>query len=407
MQPRFRILLSLIIGTIIIGIPLLLWGINNLIPEGDPPDNGDPPDSNPLFFDTPYPQLLILDGNTSTNLPKLAVVWYTPTPQKFTFHFGSNESALDTTIESSESREHVFILPTLNPATVYFYRINSGPLYNFTTPTNQTDSLKLAIGSDAHFGRNTPRTTENIFGAIDQLNPTVDAIFTIGDMVEYGGVGSHWEQYLKFLQPFTSRIPYRPAIGNHEILLGGRENYFNFFYPEATPLQHSPSRDYYRIDLNGVHIFVLDLEWGNSSNSPLQQQWLRAQLASIDPDDWIIVMCHAFIYASGGYILGDLWADDPEMIQEFASLFEDAGVDFVFSGHNHQGEVLQPNSTMYCITGRLGGVLEKDRVVNGTGTLWYDNTNFGFTTLDLNATAGTVQYYAPNGTEMVRFTKLR
>ena len=90
------------------------------------------------------------------------------------------------------------------------------------------------------------------------------------------------------------------------------------------------------------------------------------------------------------------WWDRQEMIDEFEPLFIANDVDMVFSGHNHHLEVLNVSGICYNIIGGLGGHLDSMRDQAGTGSLWYQQGQYGFADVDISGNTATITYRDPD-----------
>lgn len=81
----------------------------------------------------------------------MAIVIYSEKPAGYTLSWGTDDKVLSTN-ESEYSIQHVFPLRNLAPRTDYWYRVNDGQTYYFSTPDTSSTNLFFAVGSDAHFG---------------------------------------------------------------------------------------------------------------------------------------------------------------------------------------------------------------------------------------------------------------
>ncbi len=359
-----------------------------------------------LFYLTPYyqhgdkpPELLIIDQTGSYGVPDLAVVFYSGKETTNILEYGVLSTDLDVQLsEIHKSNVHAFVLSDLLPDTRYFYQINGeGQIYNFTS-FPLTD-FHFAISSDAHIGASTNNltVTEEILTQITSPSNGYDAFFNLGDMVENGFSDKLYREKITLFSPYTSHIPYRPVLGNHDGLFGGFSYWEDYFYPSTLPSESSNSTLWHRFDFGtNMHIFMLDLEWGTETYTDAQKFWFEAELAALDPDDWIIVMSHAFYYASSTYYDDIPWFDNPDMIATFQSLFAANGVDLVLSGHDHQMEHMSQEGVDYFIIGGLGGVFDKNAtVMTAANSHFYNNTNHGFLDLQFLGNSVTASFRTP------------
>ena len=352
------------------------------------------------------PQLLVLDGVGENNVPNMAVSFYTEKRTTNTLYWGLTTSLeLPEKIESKASKTHGFLLDTLEPNTTYFYKINQGLMYNFTTLDNTPNHIRFAISSDLHFGADDVNRTATQGILENVITHKYDILFNLGDMVEYGMFDGQYKEAMDYMSPFVTSIPYRPTIGNHDTFFGGKTFWRDYFSPEL--VVDSP-RDYFHINLNGIHVFVLDLEWGTETYTRAQQKWFESELAPLSDDDWILVMNHAMYYSSGYFVDGEQWWDNQAMITEFEDLFIEHDVDLVFSGHNHHMETLNNSGIVYNIVGSFGGHLDPDyhtetQGQEGTGSLWYLSGQHGFLDVEINGTIATLTFRTPEYTVLQTF----
>ena len=237
--------------------------------------------------DNKDPELLMADGTGIYGIPDLAVAFWNATACINTLKWGSTSNSLDLVIrETIPSQEHAFMLNNLMSSTTYYYSINDGLIYDFTTSSGSNDTYTFAVGSDAHFGRIVSNTTATVRMLHEIVDPAWvnNAFFFLGDLVEYGFEDSMWTQGINTFSPFTAHIPFRPILGNHDTLMGGLSSYQAYFYPTGMEENSSNSRDYYHIIVNNIHFFCLDLEWGNSSILPNNSLGLKVKLLKCPRD---------------------------------------------------------------------------------------------------------------------------
>ncbi|RJO60667.1 MAG: hypothetical protein C4542_08560 [Dehalococcoidia bacterium] len=351
--------------------------------------------------DTP-PQLLMADGAGANGIPNLAVVFNTTAESKNTLTWGKAGSQ-STLSEENASRQHVFMLRDLQPASTYTYSVNNGPAYTFNTPSTD-GALRFAMSSDTHFGAGDNRTdlTAKMLAAIADPANGYNLFFNGGDLVEHGFSASQWGEAFRAFSSTTSVIPTRFTLGNHESLFAGFGRYQNYAYPAGMDLR-TGSRLWYRIDAGKVHFLVLDIEWSAESFSAAQVMWLDAQLKDIPAGDWKIVVSHGFYYASGSFDDGWQWYDNPETIDALTPLFEKYKVNLVLSGHDHQMELLEHNGVTYAIAGAFGGLPDSPRTYISPASLWYLNGAYGFVDVSISGNQCDVTFRSPDNAVLKTF----
>ncbi len=357
------------------------------------------------------PQLLILNGSGANGIPNMAVSFWTKEKSTNSLNWGTTESMGTKMNDPKKSNIHAFLLNDLLPNTTYFYQINDvGQIYNFTTMPDITNTFKFMTTSDPHFGADNANRTAT-YKILDQLADPANgyqSFFMLGDMVEMGNNDAQYKEACDTFSPVTTHIPFRPIIGNHDVLFGGHQFWVDYFSPDI--IEDAP-RDYFHIKVNGIHIFVLDLEWGTETYTKAQKEWFEKELnETTDPDDWILVMNHCFYYSSGYLVDGSEWWDQQDMIETFKPVFEEHGIDMVFGGHNHIFEVLENGGIYYNIIGGLGG--HPDRYYGGegmvgqagTGSIYYSTDIFGFLEVDIQGDTAYLTFKNPENQSVYNYT---
>jgi UDP-2,3-diacylglucosamine pyrophosphatase LpxH len=240
--------------------------------------------------------------------------------------------------------------------------------------------LRIAVGSDPHFGAADSRTDRTIkmLGIISDPASKYQAFFLLGDLVQLGFNDAMWQQALLRVSTVTSTIPSSFVLGNHDAMFHGYSLYRKYLCP---PGQRTFWR---RIDIGKVHFLELDLEYGLLLYTPEQEAWLKKQLAEIPRADWCVVMCHTFFYCSGERKDGWDWFDNKPLIAKIVPLFEQYGVDLVLSGHQHQAEVLKMNGVTYGVFGSFGGHLDAGRTYTSPASVWYQDKQHCFAEIDFD-----------------------
>ena len=347
------------------------------------------------------PRIIMVAGTGSNGIPDVAVVAESASEQRYSLSWGATKQ--DSVIqETNASKEHVFVLRDLDPATQYHYRLNQGPQYEFRTP-DPSSGLRFAVGSDAHFdtpGSRNDLTRLMLTQIADPAN-RFDYFFSLGDNVEFGFRPEQWRMANEGLTRASSIVPSTYAAGNHDTMFTGLNRYLDFAYPSATGVQNG-SRLWHRIDVGNVHFLVLDIEWSAETFTKDQADWLESELKSIPTNDWTIVMNHGFYYASGSVTRGWKWYDNYETISRVTPLFEKYGVDLVFSGHAHQMELLQKSGVTYIIDGAFGGPPDSPREYTSPESIWYSSGNYGYVDVTVDDSSATILFKDSSGTVLER-----
>ncbi|MGI2335075.1 MAG: metallophosphoesterase family protein [Dehalogenimonas sp.] len=343
------------------------------------------------------PQLMLTDTTGTYGTPDLAITFTTTKASSNLLTWGFiGSSSPDVIRENKTSRDHVFVLSNLVPGEEYFYQINQEIRRTFFSPEIGTE-LHFAVGSDAHFGAVDAdgEATIKMLTSIEQATDRFDAFFFLGDLVENGFSPTEWQEAMDTMSTISSSIPVSLAVGNHDTLFSGLKFYEQVGSPAGLE-QQSGSQLWRRIDIGKIHFLILDVEWSAESITPAQTNWLEAQLQNIPSSEWKIVMCHGFFYSSGSFGNGWQWYDNQETVSKLAPLFEKYEVDLVFSGHNHQLELLQHNGVTYAICGAFGGASDLNRNYTSPVSLWYLNDESGFIDVKITGNSCSLTFRSAN-----------
>ncbi|MDD5191005.1 MAG: metallophosphoesterase [Dehalococcoidales bacterium] len=350
------------------------------------------------------PQLLMAEGNLPGGVPNMVVTFHTKLPTTNNLRWGDDSALLGTTTEAAPTQTHAFVLDGLQPEKVYWYRVNYGTVYSFRTPSLDS-ALKFAVVSDAHFGKKSSPVDQmnSMLGNIGDAHNNYGMLFSLGDLVDLGFRNEDWREGLQAFAQASATIPSVFVIGNHDGLFTGVNKYKNYDYPAGMPVT-SGTQLWHRIDSGKIHFLILDVEWSAETITSAQKTWLTTQLQSIPREDWTIVMSHGFYYSSGYVTAGWQWYDNPATINSLTPLFEQYGVDMVFSGHNHQMEVLEKNKVTYVICGTFGGSIDPERTYLSPATKWYSVAEHAFVSVEIQGDTASLAFQNAEGNVLYSFT---
>ncbi len=380
-----RVLLIILAGLLALGI-ILPTGLYAGIRLCGAWDAGDKP-----------PVLLLSDSIGRYGVPDLCLSFWTKAETVNTLAWGG-EGLENTVEEAAGVKQHSFMLRDLEPGREYRYRLNGGEEVRFDTPPAEPDTLDFAVGSDLHFGGNGDRAaiTRSILTQMGDPSHGYDYLFLLGDLVHLGYWDPSWKEFLEAYPSASPVIPLRTVMGNHDGIFTGYEKYFDYLYPDGMD-NRSGSRLWQRIDVNGIHLIFLDLEWGTESYNEEEKAWFEEQLASIPPEDWTVVMQHTFYYVSDHFDDGTPYYVNVDTRDALVPLFERYDVDLVLSGHNHHLELLSRNGVTYAVTGGMGGQMTDVDDYRAGESVWVNDTDFGYLEVSLRGSEAELTFRDPGG----------
>jgi len=238
---------------------------------------------------------------------------------------------------------HHVELTDLTPDTIYHYRVGNGETwsehYSFKTGTIGKHTRFIAWGDSRHF-RDVRRS---VVDAVKNINFDL-SIFT-GDFVDAGRYASQWYEGLADFAPVIRNIPFMSILGNHE---DNHSNYYEFF---ALP----EKEEYYSFNYGAIHFSMLHScipDYGGTFDEEID--WLINDLEIHENYDWKVVAMHRPAFSSSQR---NAQGDYDDLKSLFVPIFEQYGVDLVFSGHDHFYERLHKNNITYMITAGAGAPL--------------------------------------------------
>ncbi len=254
-------------------------------------------------------------------------------------------------------------LTGLSPATKYTYRVGDGTHWSaphsFTTANPKATRVEFLVFGDSQSNPNPGylewgKTVEHAARAY----PAAKFMVNMGDLVDIGQSGAHWNAWFAAAAEVLDRLPEMPVVGNHEWMGAGKgpagPHYFRaqFALPQNGP--EGLKGEAYSFDYGPVHCVMLDTQ------TKLEEQatWLGRDLAASHAP-WKIVFLHKPPYPAQPLRLNQA------VKSAFCPIFDRYHVDLVFMAHdhavarsypiNHDRLVAQPSrGTVYYMTGRSG-----------------------------------------------------
>jgi exopolysaccharide biosynthesis protein len=297
-------------------------------------------------------------GNTAT--VRYAVVPESGEPSKWKTVTGSSIlNAFNTT--SHAALLNSVTLTGLTPGTKYAYQVGNGTNWSgiqyFTTDNNSSQTNFFVIGDTQLSGNDTTdaeyiQTIQNIAAKLKNTETKWSFGLQTGDFIDNGGNLTQWQQILNLFDTQFSETPFIHVLGNHEYYgdADGAAANALFGHDET-------EKDYYSVTYGNVYIAVIN----NSADLNAAAEWLKTNAEGSDAT-WKILTLHQPPYYT------NTKGSSEAFHNIIAPAAEEAGIDLVFSGHDHSyartapmkdGKVAaQGEGTAYFICGDLG---EKSR----------------------------------------------
>ena len=302
----------------------------------DPP--GNPPDHITLTWTGDPATTMTVTWRADTTVANGAVEYRkTDAPE------GSEERANATgsnfTTDTGASNLFTATLTGLCPSTRYTYRVSNGStwsgLHGFSTADPKSVGFKFLIFGDSQSPPSGYDTWgKNLHGAY-KANPDARFFVNVGDLVDVGQSGAHWNGWFEAAAGVIDSIPAMPTFGNHETGGATRTKRPAFYNAQFRLPQNGPAElknQVYSYDYGPAHIVVLDSQDSEQKRygdiiEP-QRKWLEADLAA-SKAKWKFVFFHKGIYT----LLKGRSYD--ALKQAFCPIMERYRVDCVFNAHDH------------------------------------------------------------------------
>lgn len=297
------------------------------------------------------------------------------------------KATLRTFTKGSNSAVNVnsITLSSLTPGTVYEYQIGGGDAWSevatFKTVSSDKDKTRFFALGDIQ-----DDDTTNIERVVSKLSETeFDFGIQTGDAVDDATAYSHWNGITNLfgVERFGSTDMIH-VLGNHEYAgdanADAATNYFNL------PTSAKPG-SYYSLTYGDVYLAVVNYT-GTAPQLKEAMDWLTKDAAQSNAT-WKVLLMHQPAYYTNSY------GGNAEIYNTVPDVCEAAGIDVVFSGHDHSAartnpllndEIDEENGVYYYICGSSG---EKSYAITSQDKFDYSKI-FKLVTDDFTATYLTV-----------------
>jgi len=259
----------------------------------------------------------------------------------------------------TDSRLFQLPLGSLQPETIYQYRVRSGSEWSgeatFSTAVQNNEPFTFAVYGDTQLRAGRPTDNqEDVANLIDSYSP--DFIIHCGDMW-FTNQGPDVDVFFEVSKDLMKDIPLFPAVGNHEFWTNTSPGVGTYTTPErykryfVVPTNLISNEDYYSFDYGNSHFIVTnanlaeggpDYRVGSDQHTAIENDLI---IASNDTNiAHIFAVVHKPAHSNGskhGCGHGSV-IEDPNISVDLGELFQEYDVDIVFSGHDHNYQRFQP-----------------------------------------------------------------
>lgn len=307
----------------------------------------------------------------------------------------------------------------------YEYRIVDGDHCSewHELKTNDGSHFKMLLFPDSQCADYS--VWENVAKNAYARNKDADFFVNIGDLVDNGEDWTQWRSWFHGAGSFLDKIFCVPIVGNHECYnrqwkVRPPVAYLNYF---ELPKNDSKEfeRHYYSFDFGDVHFAILDSQWvelgdiGGEAADLIREQkeWLRRDISS-SPKKWKIVLIHKDVLQYRIKGRPERFEGFSDVGIEFMPLFDELGIDIVFTGHLHtyrdRGHIYNfehnPKGPLYILTGIAGDVrypgIWIDHALDVVTAPQPEVDNY--LTMEVNGDTITVKCFLPDGMEIDSIT---
>ena len=294
----------------------------------------------------------------------IVIAWRTSATATGAVDYGTTMAFGATAPSAGPGEEHVVRLEGLLPDSTYFYHVLVDGTAEAEIPTFRTapadPNAPFRFAAFADCGAGNARQLE-VAARVLESNP----LFAVlpGDIVyESGATGELDPKYFRPYVDVIDRIPFYPALGNHDVRTRNGQPLLDALYLPVN--DQDGTERYFSFDCANTHLVALDSNSPTELGSP-QWTWLDGDLGA-SAAQWKVVYFHHPPYSSSHH------GSDLQIRGSLGPLFDKHHVDLVLCGHDHDYErtfpllaeqvvdanqepsYTDPRGTVYVVTGGGG-----------------------------------------------------
>jgi len=292
---------------------------------------------------------LIFPGDST----QMTVLWQVDASTVCTLEWGTDTTYSIGNVQTNEygsDHQHKYVIPNLDPAVKYYYRVTIDGTYhtgNFlSAPAAAAVNLKfLAYGDTRSYPADHDVVCAEMINTYTTDPGYQTLVLHVGDYVNDGDTESGWtNEFFGRTRLNTigmqANLPIMGCMGNHE--------YSGVLYQKYWPFPFVANR-YYSFDYGPIHVVILD-QYVTYTPGSAQYTWLENDLAST-AKPWKFIVLHEPGWSAGGH------SNNSTVQNNIHPLCLQYSVKVVFAGHNHYYSRCEVDGIHHVTTGGGGAPL--------------------------------------------------
>ncbi len=340
----------------------------------------------------------------------ITVVWESPTPTTGTVRYRVPGGAWQVAQSGAAARHQEVRLGNLTALTApggqleYVLEVG-GTSYpgQFRTAVQGPAPFTFIVYGD---NRSSPEQHQVVVDALMREMPRAHFAINTGDLVASGQSEADWDAFFPVAAPLLATLPLFVAIGNHEVRLNDWDVTRRIFALPTGGTPPASSESFYRLLYGNVELIVINVEVDSLYTIDLlagdQEAWLTDVLAQpLAGADHRFVFIHQGAYSSKPGRNGNFW------LRQWLDAFKTAGVDVVFSGHDHYAERgFTQNGLYYLVHGGGGAPLYNTLGprVTADHTIVFGETRLGYALVHVDGPRVRVEIKGIGGEQVDEFS---
>lgn len=341
---------------------------------------------------------------------EITVVYESPTPTMAVVRYGIGAPSGRTVATTQAASHQELVLSGLSnlggPGTEIQYELEVDGVRHpgaFRLPPAAGDAFRFIVYGD---NRSSPAQHQQVIQALQADAPRAVFALNTGDLVSSGESEADWDAFFPVANPFLASMPLYVAIGNHETVINRWDVTRRLFVLPTDVPPASNEEGFYRVLYANVELIVVNVEADHLYTIGLlkgaQEDWLEEVLATRTPG-----VEHRFLFIHQGPYSSKVGRNGNFWLRQWLPDLATAGLDVIFSGHDHYGERgFAENGIPYVIHGGGGAPLyetQGPRVTNDHTIIWGES-RLGYATVDIEGPKATIQLHGLGGEILDQFS---